>query len=576
MRKNYIIAGIFIATLFLQNSSSAQALRPDSLFGFNGKAEVAVGGGESVTGLLIQNDGKYIVAGFEYDINCNCFYNDMVRLDVCGNIDSSFGTNGIVRHTFSQRNLGYDYKLQPDGKIVVAGQQAASNSGSGQIPFVARYTSDGQPDTTFHQTGSNAIRFDPTSSGVFYSVHVLPDGKILCGGISNTNINGGFNGPGVMRFLSNGDADPDFSNDGINVFQDMPPADNFSDYKLHIQSPGRYILAGRFRINGSQNFSTTLAFNASGQTDLTFGTAGYYNDDTPSGNTARVQSAIQSDGKVLLAADAADQNSVFVKRLTVDGALDKTFGTDGMVTLPYANGFGAMRGIQQLPDGRILLFISEENLGAHFKMHLLDPDGATDESFGSDGAVRFTYGPNSRYLNQMIILPDGQWLVGGMHLDNLTAIRLNDQAVIPHIWMDGTMLNSGLDNDELTYQWYLDGAPEPDSNHSQLFPISNGDYTLQVLDFYGCSYTSAPFTLSSVGMGAVTLDSIYIYPNPSSESFTLSGAVKGTSYELTDVSGKLFMKGFVMTQNEVISTSSAAKGVYFLKAGNHISRLVIR
>ena len=39
------------------------------------------------------------------------YYNDMVRFDACGDIDSTFGINGIVHHNFDLRNTGHHYRI---------------------------------------------------------------------------------------------------------------------------------------------------------------------------------------------------------------------------------------------------------------------------------------------------------------------------------------------------------------------------------------------------------------------------------------------------------------------------------
>ena len=201
--------------IIIHSLALSQNLIQDSLFATNSSVQTSLGTGDESSKLFLQPDGKILFGGYDYDIGCNCFRNTMIRVDACGAIDVTFGVNGKVVHTFSQRNIGDDYALQPDGKIVVTGMQAPGNSGSQQIPFVARYNADGSVDNTFATGGTNAIRFDPVSSGRFFSTMVMGDGRILCVGISSSNINGGVNGIGAMRFLANGSVDPTFSGDGI-------------------------------------------------------------------------------------------------------------------------------------------------------------------------------------------------------------------------------------------------------------------------------------------------------------------------------------------------------------------------
>jgi uncharacterized delta-60 repeat protein len=283
-----------IAVLLLGLSFSAlgQKLIPDSLFATNSSIQTSIGENDESSKLIALPNGKFLFGGYDFG-SCNCFRNTMLRFDACGKIDSTFGTNGKVVHTFSQRNIGNDYALQPDGKIVVAGMQAPSNSGSQQIPFVGRYNADGSVDNTFATGGTNPVRFDPVSSGRFFTTHVMNDGRILCVGISSSNINGGVNGIGAMRFLPNGNLDTSFSGDGITRLPTFGNKLFFTNFSGHLLKDGRIISIGTAVLTGSFNQMAAAAFDSTGVVDNTFGTSGYFEDpEVTAGN--RVFSAQQT------------------------------------------------------------------------------------------------------------------------------------------------------------------------------------------------------------------------------------------------------------------------------------------
>src|SRR5206468_545438 len=99
---------------------------------------------------VVQADGKVITAGDEYTSASPDF--GMTRFNTDGSLDTSFGTGGHVISHFgddSAVNFGagrFQVALGSDGAIVVVGE-ARRNGQS--VPVLARYTSDGQLDSTF-------------------------------------------------------------------------------------------------------------------------------------------------------------------------------------------------------------------------------------------------------------------------------------------------------------------------------------------------------------------------------------------------------------------------------------------
>lgn len=58
--------------------------------------------------------------------------------------------------------------------------------------------------------------------------------------------------------------------------------------------------------------------------------------------------------------------------------------------------------------------------------------------------------------------------------------------------------------------------------------------------------------------------SIKLYPNPTSESFCISGFEEYATLKLTDISGKVILAKQVL-DNEIIPTSSLPKGIYIVE-----------
>src|SRR5262249_43668495 len=129
----------------------------DSTFGSGGTGEVTtilttLQQGGAARAVAIQPDGKIVAAGYA---GSGAF--SVVRYNANGSLDTSFGANatGIVLTTIVRNTLdqAYSLGLQPDGKIVVAG-----NVGSTEIAVV-RYTTGGLLDTSFGAGGKVTTQF---------------------------------------------------------------------------------------------------------------------------------------------------------------------------------------------------------------------------------------------------------------------------------------------------------------------------------------------------------------------------------------------------------------------------------
>ena len=96
-----------------------------------------------------------------------------------GDLDPTFGTGGLVTTNFGRgEDVSYPVALQPDGKIVVAGE-VFTTVGSSQIPGdtnramgVVRYNANGSLDATFGSGGLRPIDFGPFCSATDVAIQV--------------------------------------------------------------------------------------------------------------------------------------------------------------------------------------------------------------------------------------------------------------------------------------------------------------------------------------------------------------------------------------------------------------------
>ncbi|MBK9628286.1 MAG: hypothetical protein IPO56_11450 [Flavobacteriales bacterium] len=119
---------------------------PDNSFGVDGKVTTGVigTGTDRGTSVAIQPDGKIVVAGESNNGTDLDFA--LARYTTDGSLDNSFGVNGKVTTAIGTGNdRGTSVTIQPDGKIVVAGE---SNNGTDDDFALARYTTDGSLDNS--------------------------------------------------------------------------------------------------------------------------------------------------------------------------------------------------------------------------------------------------------------------------------------------------------------------------------------------------------------------------------------------------------------------------------------------
>ena len=130
----------------------------------------------------------------------------------------------------------------------------------------------------------------------------------------------------------------------------------------------------------------------------------------------------QDDGKIVVAENVGTaQKRMTVMRLKTDGGLDTTFAGDGTAT-PEFLGETFASGAALQPDGKVLI---AGMLGAEsaYAAARLDRDGAPDRSFGTDGKMSVGFEDIAR-PSAAGLQPDGKLVIAGLTVvQNRTAIR---------------------------------------------------------------------------------------------------------------------------------------------------------
>lgn len=176
----------------------------DYTFGGNGIVTTDIGPGNDFGGdVALQEDGNILVAGISFNGHDDDIA--LARYLPSGLLDPSFGTNGVVTTDFDgQENRGGHMTLQADGKIVVT---ATTNQSANNL-LLLRYRSDGTLDASFGDDGRVVADLSGGTAAV------QPDGKIVVAGQRSWF---GVPQVAAARFNADGTIDSSFGVDGVSV-----------------------------------------------------------------------------------------------------------------------------------------------------------------------------------------------------------------------------------------------------------------------------------------------------------------------------------------------------------------------
>lgn len=309
----------------------------DTSFGTNGVVtnDVQIGSDDEAYSMVIQNDGKIILAGYSDDgSNKNAA---LIRLNIDGSLDTSFGTSGKVLTDF-MTNRADEIKTVKihalTGNIVVGGTSAQTSTNSRAI--IARYTPAGILDTAFNTTGILLLD-DASGSGTYFNViedlAIRSNGRISAiGWINQQGLQWSSNYYGC-RVNSNGTMDTSFSSDGYIVTNGGFNGDDKA-FSMILNADDSILYSGGGHLTTLQYDYFLGLYNSSGSTAAgqAFFDYGSLLRDIAYGM------GIDSTGKVVLAGSsvANNLNSTFgIARVNANYTVDNTFGTAGKVTTTF-------------------------------------------------------------------------------------------------------------------------------------------------------------------------------------------------------------------------------------------------
>ncbi len=354
----------------------------DSSFGVNGivTTDFWGGGDDQAMSMCLQPDGKIILGGKSLSPG-NAFDFALARYNIDGTLDNTFGTGGLVTTDIAGFNdYGNCVRLQSDGKIVMSGY---TYNGSYTALAVVRYNANGTLDNTFDGDGIATIRYGDVYL-LGQSLAIQNDGKIVA--TATTKVPTNEYDILVVRLKTDGSRDSAFDGDGI-LSTDFCYTDDA--YSVAVQSDGKIVVAGAsydtVNITMGKNIML-IRYNSDGSVDNSFGNNGKVNTEVTTQADIAYAIAIQSNGKIVAVGHSSDGAGLFqiiLTRYHTDGRLDSTFGTNGMVTTDITSRHEYGEAVALQADGKIVVsgFVND---GLSFNMFTARYEGDIPTLYTAD------------------------------------------------------------------------------------------------------------------------------------------------------------------------------------------------
>ncbi len=368
--------------------------RLDDTFGYHGTVESPNGITGTINAMVVENNGKIIVAGSEEsplpgveptDAALACY-----NLD--GTLDTTFGVNGMSFLQIGNNANFTSLQITSDGNLIAGGY---GQSAGVTVFALVRYKPNGRIDSTFGHNGRVLTTFGDRHGQVSNAMALQANGDIVAVG-ETLDATGNPLQIAAARYLPSGAIDPTFGKRGQVLLSPggMPALAT----SVAIDANGRLILGGAVGYHYS-----IVCLNTLGGLDAAFGTNGVATNGLSSvGRILAV--AVDAFGNIV--ADGEGPDLFDLTRFHPDGTLDATFGTGGTIALSYYQGIYSLA-LQ--PDGQILTGgTTGEATIARFNSMGLDP------TLGIDQLTHVTTGmrgsPLAPPVTALAIQPDGKIL----------------------------------------------------------------------------------------------------------------------------------------------------------------------
>jgi uncharacterized delta-60 repeat protein len=303
--------------------------RLDPTFGGSGTVVTDLGGDDAADALVVQRDGRVVVAGHRGPDLA------LARYSLDGRLDRSFGRDGIVVTDLGAAERALRLLLRPDGRLVVAGSRP-----DGLV--LARYLRDGRLDARFGRNGTVVTR---TPGVDWRSAALGRDGTIVAVGARITTGPAQAMAIAVARYRPDGRLDRTFAGDGLKV---MSPRRHWAG-ALHVavRPDSRIVLGTHGHVGAAAGFAL-VRLRRDGTLDRAFGNGGVAVSSVGYGVHAL---ALDRRGRIVTAGRTMSLLDFVVARFLPNGRRDRSFAA----TVTDFGGVDTPFWLALQPDGKVVV-----------------------------------------------------------------------------------------------------------------------------------------------------------------------------------------------------------------------------
>jgi uncharacterized delta-60 repeat protein len=401
----------------------------DSTFGAGGKVFIPSSSPLS-SEMALQPDGKIVFVGTIGASPNSEFY--VARLNADGSFDAAFnGTGAVTLDLRGTTDFASSVKIQPDGKIVIGGVSHKTSQIVSIAPptdfTIVRLNTDGSLDTTFDGDGKVFTSVQEVAG--ISSLAIQPDGKIVAAGeaftfdvAANNPANSSFT---TVRYNSDGSLDTTFNGTGIVsaqfVLANATPGSRKQNRPdtIIIRPGGKILVVGNAEsccVPQPLNQVAMVQYNADGSVDSSFGNAGKIQIGFTSHPTTRaIDAAIQPDNKIVITGDVQANHKAriqaLVGRFNANGSLDATFSGDGWNTFSLSSNVSSRgNAVAIQPDGKIIIggYITGSN-GSDFMLARFEASSCKTANCSGEKQKAADFDGDGR--TDLSVFRDGIWFI---------------------------------------------------------------------------------------------------------------------------------------------------------------------
>ena len=348
-------------------------------------------------------------------------------------LNNAFGNEGSFYFKFAEGDIFCtDSKIQPDGKIILLGQQDDAQH------LIIRLSESGEPDPDF---GVNGIVYLPTpdngSRESLVAIDFDTDGNIFLAGSSYDIDNGSRVGAVVIKLKNEGSLENLFGTNG-RAYPEIGNCHHTTVADIVVLQSNKLLIGGNscFGEDCDSLQLYTGQLKSNGQLDKTFGVDGITFLNLNVAEIYATQLIVLPDGSSILGG-YTDTQFALAKCLS-NGEPDISFGLNGKV-LTYINEYIKLEAIGLLSDQSII-GVGKDYIAAY------DRNGLTLPTFGLNGVSVVSSDNENLYFKDVFIQEDNKIILFGYSGTGYNPDPYDFAIVrlLPNGQIDETFYNNGV------------------------------------------------------------------------------------------------------------------------------------